>query len=85
MSPSHHAGVLLDAEPPPSDAIVAARPWQLPLADWRFFAANGAVAGTLHWRWRAIASNGVVWEGDRHFATRALCHADAATQGYRQE
>ena len=46
---------------------------------------NGA--GTrpeLRWWWRAVATNGMMWEGNERFVTLAACQSDAAGHGYRR-
>ena len=68
--------------------ITGIRPsWQLDRARWAFIAGNERVsdgAPQLRWWWRAVATNGVTWEGDDRFASLAACQSDAATHGYVQ-
>ena len=67
-----------------SEQITLPSAWRLENADWTFLvhsAPSQAPAG-VRWHWRAIATNGMRWEGDEVFGTRPLCEADAATHGY---
>ena len=68
----------------PNDLFSLPSAWQLEKARWTFHvhtAPSQAPAG-VRWHWRAIATNGVRWEGNELFGTRPLCEADAATHGY---
>lgn len=77
----------IDVVPAPShmnETIPAPSAWRLENARWTFLVRNApssAPAG-VSWHWRAIAANGVRWEGEDAFGTRPLCEADAATHGY---
>jgi hypothetical protein len=65
--------------------MISALPaWHVENARWLFFVRIEPAyppAG-LCWSWRAVTSNGVMWEGRRTFATRTLCEADATMHGY---
>jgi hypothetical protein len=66
-----------------NDAIAPRPAWRLANADWRFFVSKETLGvSALRWTWRAVASNGSMWQGDEGFATRASCEADTGTHGY---
>lgn len=56
--------------------------WRLQNATWHFLASIAPSSLTLQWRWRAIAANGVVWEGSDSFPDAAACKAEAASHGF---